>query len=79
MSYQEFLRNKVIISEDFGFDVDMLSEKLHLHQPDIVRWCLKGGRRAIFASFGLGKTFMQLEIGKQCIIKEINLFLSFVL
>lgn len=75
MNYQEFLKNKVIVSEDFGFEVSDLSPKLHLHQPDIVRWCLKGGRRAIFASFGLGKTFMQLEIGKQCIIKENKPFL----
>jgi DNA modification methylase len=75
MSYQQFLKNKVIISENFGFEVDKLSTKLHLHQPDIVRWCLRGGRRAIFASFGLGKSMMQLEIAKQCIEKEDKPFL----
>ena len=32
------------------------------HQRLIVRWALKGGCRAIFASFGLGKSFMQLEV-----------------
>jgi hypothetical protein len=31
------------------------------HQSDIVRWAVRGGRRAIFARFGLGKTMMQLE------------------
>ena len=30
------------------------------HQQDIINWCIEGGRRAIFASFGLGKTVMQL-------------------
>ncbi|WP_027381851.1 DNA methyltransferase [Epilithonimonas caeni] len=75
MNYQEFLKGKVIISEDFGFEPGELSSRLHLHQPDIVRWCLKGGRRAIFASFGLGKSMMQLEIAKQCILKENKPFL----
>ncbi|ROI05481.1 DNA methylase N-4 [Chryseobacterium sp. G0240] len=75
MNYQNFLKNKVIVSENFGFEVSELSPKLHLHQPDIVRWCLKGGRRAIFASFGLGKSMMQLEIAKQCIKKENKPFL----
>jgi vacuolar-type H+-ATPase catalytic subunit A/Vma1 len=32
------------------------------HQADMVRWAVQGGRRAIFASFGLGKTIIQLEI-----------------
>lgn len=75
MNYQEFLNKKVIVAEDFGFEPNLLSTKLHLHQPAIVEWALKGGRRAIFASFGLGKTFMQLEIARQCILKENKPFL----
>lgn len=75
MDYKEFLNKKVIVAEDFGFEPKELSPKLHLHQPAIVEWALKGGRRAIFASFGLGKTFMQLEIARQCIIKENKPFL----
>lgn len=31
-------------------------------QAAIIRWAVQGGRRAIFARFGLGKTLMQLEI-----------------
>ena len=31
------------------------------HQRDIVQWAVRGGSRAIFAAFGLGKTFMQIE------------------
>jgi superfamily II DNA or RNA helicase len=68
-NYQDFLKNKVVIAEKFGIDSDnlKLSEMLFPHQKDIVRFCLEGGRRAIFASFGLGKTFMQLELARQII------------
>lgn len=71
MEYEQFLKNKVIIAENHGFKVDQadLTPILKPHQKDIVEWCLLGGRRAIFASFGLGKTFMQLEIAKLCIEK----------
>ena len=33
MNYQEFLNKKVIVAEDFGFEPQELSPKLHLHQP----------------------------------------------
>src|SRR5690606_37988606 len=46
---------------------DLLSDVLLPHQAAIVPWSIEGGRRAIFASFGLGKTLMQLEIAKQVI------------
>ncbi len=77
MSYEKFLKDKVVIAEDYGFDVDIeeLSPMLMDHQRDIVSWSLHGGRRAIFASFGLGKTFMQLEIARHCIIKTGKPFL----
>lgn len=76
-NYTDFLKKKVVISESFGFDCDniKLTDKLFSHQKDIVRFCLEGGRRAVFASFGLGKTFIQLEIAKQCILKENKPFL----
>lgn len=69
MRYNEFLENKIVFAEDFGTEINIgsLSEILLPHQKDIVPWCIKGGRRAIFASFGLGKTLMQLEIAKQVI------------
>lgn len=66
MDYINFLKSKVVIAEKFGMDVSKIefNPKLFPHQRDIVRFCLEGGRRAIFASFGLGKTFMQLEIAR---------------
>ena len=68
MDYKEFLESKIVIAKDYGFtnfDESKINTKLLPHQKDIVSWAIKGGRRAIFASFGLGKTVMQLEIAVQ--------------
>lgn len=61
--YDEFLKGKVDFDRTFGFDVpdEAVNPILKPHQRDIVRWAVKGGRRAIFAAFGLGKSVMQLE------------------
>jgi len=61
--YEAFLRAKVPFSNDTGFDIspDMLNQRLNPHQRAIVPWMLKGGCRAVFASFGLGKSILQLE------------------
>ena len=69
MEYEEFLKNKIIIAENYGIDTTEIeySNKLFPHQKDIVNFCLLGGRRAIFASFGLGKSMMQLELARQII------------
>lgn len=70
-NYEDFLKNKIVIAEDYGFSSNNdLTDTLFPHQKDIVNFCMEGGRRAIFASFGLGKTFMQLELARQCILKE---------
>jgi len=64
MNYINFVRSKVAIAKTSGFEIldSEINPMLFPHQRDIVRWSINGGRRAIFASFGLGKTFMQLEI-----------------
>lgn len=61
--YQRFLEGKIRFDHACGFDVapEQINPLLKPHQRDIVRWAVKGGRRAIFAAFGLGKSFMQLE------------------
>ena len=63
MNYEEFLKTKVIIAPESGFDVDPseVSPALKPHQRDAVIWACKGGRRALFESFGLGKTVQELE------------------
>ena len=63
-TYQDFVASKVVIAQERGMDSAELKLRPHLkpHQVDIVRWALRGGSRAIFASFGLGKTHIQLQI-----------------
>lgn len=61
MSYQEFLRSKVVTHIASGKSVNILNEKLFEFQGDIVRWSARKGRSAIFADCGLGKTPMQLQ------------------
>ena len=62
-TYAEFLRAKATVAGLDGFPVDL--DEIHPlckpHQRKIVQWAVAGGRRAIFAAFGLGKTVMQLE------------------
>ncbi|MCM1545269.1 MAG: SNF2-related protein, partial [Ruminococcus sp.] len=69
MKYQQFLESKVAISKETGFEVseEDIHEQLKPHQRDSVIWALKGGRRAIFAKFGLGKTIMGLEFAYQAV------------
>ena len=63
MNYKEFLETKIELAEDSGFVIDpaILNQALKPHQKDAVAWALKGGRRALFESFGLGKTVQELE------------------
>lgn len=63
MKYTDFLRSKIAIAKDSGFEIslDEISPALKPHQRDAVRWAIKGGRRALFEAFGLGKTVQELE------------------
>ncbi|EJP28327.1 DNA methylase family protein [Selenomonas sp. FOBRC9] len=62
-TYQDFLASKMVIAKKTGIAIDPgeISPVLKPHQRDAVMWAVQGGRRAIFAAFGLGKTVMQLE------------------
>ena len=63
MNYDEFLHTKVITAPESGFDVSpfQISPALKPHQRDAVQWACRCGRRALFESFGLGKTVQELE------------------
>lgn len=65
LPYQDFLKRKIKVAENYGFHIDQseINPICKPHQKDIIQWALAGGRRAVFASFGLGKTICQLEIG----------------
>lgn len=70
--YMEFVQKKIVTAVRSGFTVkpDDINPILFEHQRDIVQWALDGGRRAIFAAFGLGKSFMQLETMKHISLHE---------
>lgn len=61
--YDAFIKRKVVIARDDGLQLDVadINPILKDHQKLIVQWMVRGGRRACFASFGLGKTMIQLE------------------
>lgn len=72
MSYMDFLKSKVCIAPESGFVVSdsQISPALKPHQRDAVIWACKGGRRALFESFGLGKTIQELEFCRQVVNHE---------
>ena len=64
MNYDDFLRAKVTLPAETGFPCDPheVNPLLKPHQIAMVCWAVRGGCRALFAAFGLGKSVMQLEI-----------------
>ena len=72
MDYVQFLKSKIETAPVSGFSIpkDELSNALKPHQADAVQWALKGGRRALFESFGLGKTVQELEFCRQVVRHE---------
>ena len=64
MEYIDFLKKKMAISSQTGFDIEEsdITPTLYPHVKDTVKWAVKGGCRAIFSSFGMQKTVTQLEI-----------------
>lgn len=62
--YLAFLRQKIKLASFAGFEIDdvEINPILKPHQRKIVQWAVHGGNRAIFASFGLGKSVMQIEV-----------------
>lgn len=61
--YEEFLKKKVRLAQNTGFTIDdsEINPALKPHNKLMVKWAVEGGRRALFASFGLHKTVTQLE------------------
>lgn len=71
-TYDTFLASKVDFDQHFGFEVaDFdIHPALFAHQRAIVSWAARGGRRGIFASFGLGKTLIALELMRQVLAHD---------
>ncbi|MCR5875144.1 hypothetical protein LRS10_13680 [Phenylobacterium sp. J426] len=71
-AYTEFLAGKAIAAPTSGFHVDQadLHPWLKPHCKAIVQWGLAGGCRAYFTAYGLHKTSMQLESGRQVLLHQ---------
>lgn len=67
MTYKEFLQSKIEIAPEAGVELDRrrINKALKPHQADAVMWAARGGRRALFESFGLGKTIQEIEFCRQ--------------
>ncbi len=63
MDYDGFLHSKIQVAPVSGFDIgpEDINPALKPHQRDAVIWAIKGGRRALFEAFSLGKTVQELE------------------
>lgn len=71
-TYQDFLQSKIVTAPTSGFLVrpEEVSTILKPHQRDAVIWGVAGGRRALFESFGLGKTLQELEFCRLVLERE---------
>ena len=64
LTYEQFVARKVTFDQRFGHTIDPaeVHQLLKPHQRALVAWAVAGGRRAVFASYGLGKSLIQLEV-----------------
>lgn len=64
MDYIKFLHSKIEIAKETGFEIspDEVNPVMKPHARDSVCWAIKGGKRALFESFGMAKTSQELEI-----------------
>ena len=65
-AYEQFLRSKMVTAPERGISIDAsaINPLLKPHQAATVRWAVHRGCAGIFEAFGLGKTFIQLEIAR---------------
>ncbi|MDD3363233.1 MAG: SNF2-related protein [Hespellia sp.] len=72
MTYEEFLKTKIELATESGFELDpkKVNKALKPHQRDAVVWAVRGGRRALFESFGLGKTIQEIEFCHQIVMEK---------
>lgn len=63
MTYLDFLEKKIPLARFDGYEVECgdINPLLRPHQAACVKWAVKGGNRALFEAFGLGKSSQQIE------------------
>jgi DNA modification methylase len=64
MEYLEFLQKKIPLATFDGHEIstEEINPLLLDHQKACVQWAVKGGNRALFEAFGLGKSTQQIEV-----------------
>lgn len=69
--YLNFLRSKIKLACFGGFEIDdsEINPILKPHQRACVKWAVRGGNRALFERFGLGKSVQKLEIVRIVMMK----------
>lgn len=62
--YTAFLKSKAVIAPQRGMSMKgfRFNKNLKPHARDIAPWMIEGGNRALFASFGMAKTSIQLQV-----------------
>ena len=68
-AYADFLAKKSQSGSDEGFPPLWIPDFLFDFQKHLVEWAVRGGRRAIFADCGMGKTICQLVFAENVVRK----------
>ncbi|MEK7138188.1 MAG: DEAD/DEAH box helicase [Patescibacteria group bacterium] len=64
MNYQDFLKQKQHIGNDYGIPTKWLPEQMFDFQKYVTEYASKKGRCAVFLDTGLGKTVIELTLAK---------------
>lgn len=71
MTYSDFIQSKKPVAQLAGFTPKSKPHKsLFGHQKELALWAVRGGRRACFLAFGLGKTRIHIQVAKWIIEKD---------
>ena len=65
-TYEQFLCAKMELAVSSGITIEpgSVNPLMKPHQRDMTVWGVRGGRRAYFAAFGLGKSIIQVETAR---------------
>ena len=64
--YRNFIASRAIKSQASGFTPSSINASAKRHQDAVIRFALERGKSAAFLDTGLGKSFIELEFGRQC-------------
>lgn len=65
-AYRDFIAARAGSTSQSGFSPRAIAPVAKAHQETVLRFALERGRSAAFLDTGLGKSFIELEFGRQC-------------